>query len=111
MRTLNPLLVALLNRTDLPGSRIIAHIVPTRILRVIDVHDDGMIFRVEQLVFHSHPRNPAPTGAWMTKTTHSGQRSGESLKVAFEHAHAAQQKLIKTLQKRAGAVTQRIIRP
>jgi hypothetical protein len=97
-----PLLVVLLNKTDLPGSRIIAHCVPTRIIRIVDVKDDGMTFRVEQLVTTSPVHAPDPKGSWTTKSTHGGQRPAEALGEAFKAAHAAQKKLTHGLKRRLG---------
>jgi len=106
-KTLNPNLVALLNKVDPPG-RVLAHMVPTRILRITDVKDDGMTFRVEQLTMTSRPHDPKPRGDWHTLSTHGGQRAGEGLRSAKGHAEKAQEDLIAKLRTRLGIVPKQV---
>jgi len=94
-------LIALLNQVDAPG-RVIAHIAPTRIIRITDVKGDGMTFRVEQLAMTSKAHDPNPRGTGVTLSTHGGQVSGEGLAAAFKFAAGAQEKLVSKLRNRLG---------
>lgn len=89
----------LLNAVDGPG-RIVAHMVPTRIIRVLDVKNDGRTFRVEQLVEHSGFGGPDPRGAWKTLSTHWNDIAGGALGVAFNAAFKEQHNLIAKLKRR-----------
>ena len=102
---LNPNLIVLLNHTD-GADRVMAHMVPTRILRITNVRNEDMTFRVEQLTLTSRPHAPEPRGTWRTLSTHGGQRPGEGLAPAFADAVNTQKKLVSQLQSRLGILKQ-----
>jgi hypothetical protein len=102
----------LLHATDVEGARIIAFMVPTRIIRILQVDPAGLTFRVEQLVEHGGFGGPQPKGAWTTLSTHGGTVAGACLGVAFESAVKHQQQLIHKLRAKIAARQPRgIIRP
>ena len=96
--TPNAPLLALLNKCA-PPARVIAHAVPTRILRVTQMDEAGMTFRVEQLVEHGGFGGPEPKGEWKTISTHGGKVSGQTLGIAFEALWKAQKDLVYKLRK------------
>lgn len=75
------------------GSRVMSHCVPTRIIRILDVYDDGKTYRVEQFT-------PSATsiGEWKSLSTHTNKKAYGALMAAFEHAHKAQATLIGMVQ-------------
>lgn len=91
-----PELIAALNKCD-PPARALLHCVPTRIIRVVDVKNDGLTFHVEQFVQRGSVIGPL-NAAWQILSTHSGQRPGEALRVAVDAAHKAQKDLIAKVQ-------------
>lgn len=96
---LHPALLALLNKCD-STARVIAHAVPTRILRVTQMDDAGMVFRVEQLVEHGGFGGPDPRGEWKTLSTHGGKVAGQALAIALDALWKAQKDLIYKLRKK-----------
>ncbi len=116
MKMPGPALVNLLNRASL-RERVIAHMVPTRVLRIVGLYaqtdfrvDDNSpeyvchTFRVEQLIEHSGMGGPDPRGEWKTLTTHHNDKQpGAALAAAFEAASKAQRDLIYKLRKRMAA--------
>lgn len=97
-----PAMIALLNDCT-PPSRVLAHMVPTRIIRIIAVDEECKTLRVEQLVEHSGFGTIAPKGAWATLSTHGSMQPGGSLKAAFEAASLAQRDLVAKLKRRIAA--------
>lgn len=95
----HPMLVPLLNKVT-PPARVIAHAVPTRIIRIVQMDVDALTFRIEQLVEHGGFGTPEPKGEWMTLSTHIGQAAGESLGVAFNALAKAQTDLVAKLRRR-----------
>lgn len=98
----------LLNKIETPGSRVIMHFVPTRIIRLLDTTNEGRTFRVEQLV-QTGSHDGKPLGTWKTLSTHGSQVQGQSLKPAVEAGFAAQKELIAKLTKKMQS--RGIIRP
>jgi hypothetical protein len=86
----------LLNKCD-PPARAIMHMVPTRIIRIVDVKDDGVTFRVEQLV----QTGSGGQGTWRTLNSHTSPdgNPGESLEAAVIAARKAQSDLIYKIRK------------
>ena len=77
-----------------PGERLISHCHPTRIVRVIDRHDDGMVFHVQQ-----YKRHGAGLGAWVTMSSHASKQGPWSgLPIAQLAAFEGQKKLVRQLQ-------------
>ncbi len=109
---ISPALVALLNKAG-PRERVICHMVPTRVLRIVGLYATGELsitdtspeftcktFRVEQLIEHGGFGTHSPRGEWKTLTTHHSEVQGEALGAAFEHAMKAQKDLIYKLKKK-----------
>jgi hypothetical protein len=91
-------LVALLNKVDTPGHRVMMFMVPLRIVRVISTDDTFMTFRVEQLVITG--KNPMdPRGTWTTLSTHSGQVAGAAYQNACKAGIEAQADLTRKLER------------
>lgn len=103
-------LEALLNKCD-STARVIAHAVPTRILRITQVDTEGLTFRVEQLVEHGGFGGAAPKGEWKTLSTHGSKVAGQSLGVAFEAMWKAQKDLIYKLKKQMMARMPSVVLP
>jgi hypothetical protein len=98
MSQVTPAIEALLNKCE-PGNRIIAFAVPTRIIRMVQVGEDALTFRIEQLVEHGGFGTPNPKGAWTTLSSHSSDKKipGESLGPAFGALIQAQKILVARL--------------
>lgn len=88
-------LIEVLNRVT-PPSRVLAHCVPTRIIRVVDAYGDQRTYRVEQLIQHSMDGFTA--SEWKPLSTHNNNTLRGAEKVAFQAAFAEQQKLIAKIQ-------------
>jgi len=95
MRQPPPDIVALLNKMEIAGSRVMLFYVPTRIIRVLDVDDTGHTFRVEQLVQTGHNN-----GSWRTLSTHGSEIPGQSWAAAVEAGRKSQLDLIAKLKAR-----------
>jgi hypothetical protein len=85
-------LIEVLNRVT-PPARVLAHCVPTRIIRVIDVYDDQCTYHVEQLIQHT-TADGFTAAEWKPLSSHTNKTPGGSLKIAFLAAFAAQKNLI-----------------
>ena len=106
----NAMMEALLNHVEGNG-RIVAHMVPTRIIRIIDAANDGHTFRIEQLVEHGGFGSATPRGAWKTLSTHNNAVAGGALGVAFQAAFKAQHDLVAKLKKRIANRSGGLIKP
>ena len=98
----------LLNKCE-PPARVLAHAVPTRIIRLVQMDEAGLVFRVEQLIEHAGFSSANPKGEWKTLSTHGGKRPGEAMAPAFNAMLKAQQDLIYKLQKRMAVQMPRVI--
>lgn len=98
MSTVSPGIEKLLNKCD-AGNRIIAFAVPTRIIRMVQVGEDALTFRIEQLVEHGGFGTAEPRGEWKTLSSHSSDKNipGESLGPAFAALMNAQKVLVARL--------------
>jgi hypothetical protein len=116
-----PALVALLNKAS-ARERVIAHMVPTRVIRIVGLYAIGDVsiaddicdtagfaprveykcntFRVEQLIEHGGFGTHTPRGEWRTLTTHHHDTPGAALGAAFDAAMKAQKDLIYKLRKK-----------
>jgi hypothetical protein len=101
--SVHPALIALLNKVDIPGARAVAYAVPVRIIRIVQMDDAGLTFRVEQLVEHGGFGGPNPRGAWTTLSTHGSQIAGQGLGPAMEALWQAQKDLVYKLTKQRAA--------
>lgn len=79
----------IMNATDVEGSTVVAHCVPTRAIRVLMLKSQ-LTFRVEQL-------DPS-VWRWSALSTHSGDDPWESYSPALDAAIAAQARLKLKLQ-------------
>jgi hypothetical protein len=88
-------LETILNRITVPESRIVAFMVPTRIIRVLQVDPAGSTFRVEQLVV-------VPGGGeWRALSTHANAKDPwAAYGVAMDAATKAQQDLVRVLKEK-----------
>ncbi len=90
----------LLNETDVPGARVFAFAVPTRIFRILQVDPEGYKFRIEQLVLPPRlPNLPVGRGIWTTLSSHASDVAGQSLAPAFNALLTAQAELVKKMGK------------
>lgn len=103
---INTALETLLNKCP-PGENVIMHMVPTRIIRMVQV-GEGNTFRVEQLVEHGGFGGPDPKGEWRTLTTHHSANKGEAIGAAFQACVKSQQDLIYKLRKRMESKIQKL---
>lgn len=95
----HPALLALLNKVDTPGARALMYAVPVRIIRIVQMDEVGLTFRVEQLIEHGGFGGPQPRGEWKTLSTHGSQIAGQGLGPAITAMNKAQQDLIYKLRK------------
>ena len=96
MSTPTPAMQALLDRNNVPGSRVVAFMVPTRIIRILQIDEAGHTFRVQQLA-------PNPD-RWIDLSTHTNAAvPWEAYGVAMDAAVKAQLELIRGLKARIEA--------
>lgn len=101
-------LIDLLNKAD-PGQKVVAFMVPLRIIRITATDETCGTFRVEQLnITGKDPNNPR--GAWATLSTHSNPVPWGAYKTAFDAAAKAQNDIRTKLQKKMAA-QQKLVRP
>ena len=93
-------LADLLNKTD-PGWIVFAHMVPTRIFRII-AREDFKTFRIEQFT-RTNKDNFKPMGSWHTLSTHGSETPGAMLQTACTAALKAQNDFRVKMQKRVEA--------
>lgn len=101
-RAPSPELSALLCKVE-PGQQIIAHMVPTRIIRVIAIDSACCTFRVQQLVEIIGHTPLTPKGDWKDISTHGSAIPWESLEPAMHDGARHQAQLIKVLKARIEA--------
>ena len=99
-------LIEVLNRVT-PPSRVLAHCVPTRIIRVVDAYGDQRTYRVEQLIQHSMDGFTA--SEWKPLSTHNNNTLRGAEKVAFQAAFAAHDRQLRDLEAAAFAEQQKLI--
>lgn len=88
---MNPIEQEVILNRDVPeGGRIVAHMVPTRAFRVIELAG-AMIYRVEQL--------DAGQWKWRTISTHVGDEEHESFHIAVQEGVAKQEEFKKKIVK------------
>lgn len=107
-------LADLLNKAD-PGFVVFAHMMPTRIFRVVasdGSHPDKpafCTFRVEQFT-RTNKDNLNPKGSWHTLSTHGSPTPGEMLDTAFQAAIKAQNDFVAKITRRHTPTPQQIMR-
>lgn len=95
-------LIDILNKCE-DGQRIMCHMVPLRVIRVIAVDTSWCSFRVEQLnLTNKDPNNPR--GSWATLSAHTNPVAGQAYPIAWEAATKAQNELRGKLQKKMEAM-------
>lgn len=88
------------------GASIVSFCVPTRAFRIIDVHSDFRMLRVEQFVAVRGSTRDQIRGDWQPRSTHSDKFPGGALRVAFDAAHKAQAKFIKMVMEKQKAAAE-----